>query len=208
MRPTRARLLPSLPFLWYEELMKALPSLVSVALAGATLLTLAPEAQANIKNPNDHPRYFAELEPHGDLVFLHRDYGLRRYGPGRYNDFGDPEFGLGFRASIELADPAFIPKLNNTVAISFGLDFTDCRYCRRDFTIWSPVTMQWNFFFNDQWSAFADLGATLRTDGFYRDVWFDFVGMVGGRYHFNDSMSLTMRIGYPFFSVGVSFFVG
>ncbi|WP_437569518.1 hypothetical protein [Sorangium sp. So ce542] len=188
--------------------MKALPSLVSVALASVTLLTLAPEAQANIKNPNDHPDYVAELEPHANFVFLHRDYGLRRYGRRYYDDFGDPEFGLGFRATIELADPAFIPRLNNTVGISFGLDFTNCTYCRRDFTIWSPVTMQWNFFFNDKWSAFADLGAVLRTDGFYDEVWFDFVTMVGGRYHFNDDISLTMRIGYPFFSVGVSFFTG
>ncbi|WP_437732917.1 hypothetical protein [Sorangium sp. So ce1335] len=187
--------------------MKALPSLVSVALAGATLLTLAPEAQANIKNPNDHPDYVAELEPHGNFVFLHRDYGLRRYR-GRYAGVGDPELGLGFRATIELADPAFIPRLNNTVGISFGLDITNCTYCYRDYTIWSPVTMQWNFFFNDQWSAFADIGGVLRTDGFYEEVYLDFVTMVGGRYHFNDDISLTMRIGYPFFSFGVSFFTG
>ncbi|AUX26622.1 hypothetical protein SOCEGT47_071920 [Sorangium cellulosum] len=186
--------------------MKALPSLVSVALAGATLLALAPEAQANIKNPNDHPDYFAELEPHGNFVFWRRDYGLRNYR--RYRDFGDPEFGVGFRATIELADPAFIPRLNNTVGISFGLDLTNCRYCYDDFTLWSPVTMQWNFFFTDQWSAFADLGVAIRSDGFYRDAWFDVIGMVGGRYHFNDDISLTMRIGYPFVSFGVSFFVG
>ena len=56
MGPTRARLLPSLPFLWYEELMKALPSLVSVALAGATLLTLLALALLrNTKNPLPPP---------------------------------------------------------------------------------------------------------------------------------------------------------
>lgn len=186
--------------------MKALPSLVSVALAGATLLALAPEAQANIKNPNAHPDYVAELEPHANFVFWRRDYGLRNYR--RYRNFGDPEFGVGFRATIELADPAFIPRLNNTVGISFGLDLTNCRWCRDDFTLWTPVTMQWNFFFTNQWSAFADLGLTIRTDGFYRDYWFDAIGMIGGRYHFNDDISLTMRIGYPFVSVGVSFFVG
>jgi hypothetical protein len=31
--------------------------------------------------------------------------------------------------------------------------------------------------------------------------------MVGGRYHFNDRISLTMRIGYPAFSIGASFFL-
>jgi hypothetical protein len=30
---------------------------------------------------------------------------------------------------------------------------------------------------------------------------------VGGRFHFNDKISLTMRIGYPDFSFGVSFFL-
>jgi hypothetical protein len=29
---------------------------------------------------------------------------------------------------------------------------------------------------------------------------------LGGRYHFTDRVSLTMRIGYPTLSVGVSFF--
>lgn len=188
--------------------MKALPSLVSVALAGAAFVALAPEAQANIKNPNDHPDYVAELEPHGNLVLFHRDYGLRGLRRNYYSGFGDPEFGVGFRATIELGDPAFIPRLNNTVGISFGLDITNCLYCYDDFTLWTPVTMQWNFFFNDQWSAFADLGLVIRSDGFYRDAWFDFVTMIGGRYHFNDDIALTMRIGYPFFSVGASFFVG
>jgi hypothetical protein len=27
----------------------------------------------------------------------------------------------------------------------------------------------------------------------------------GGRFHFNDSLALTMRVGYPSFSLGVSF---
>lgn len=188
--------------------MKALPLFVSVALTGTSLLALAPEARASIKNPHDHPDYKVELEPHLNTVFLHRDYGLNGYRGRRYNDFGDPEFGVGFRASIELGDPAFIPKINNTVGISFGVDLTNCEYCRKDFTIWMPVTLQWNFFFNDRWSAFADLGIMLRTDGFYHDAYPDFISMIGGRYHFNDDISLTLRIGYPFVSFGVSFFTG
>lgn len=157
-----------------------------------------------IKNPNDHPDYRAELEPHGNLILWHRYYN-RRYA--RYRDFGDPEGGAGFRATIEIADPAFIPKLNNTVGITFGIDATSCRYCRDDVTIWLPVGLQWNFFLTDKWSVFADLGLAPRTDGF-DSIYFDFMAMVGGRYHFNDTVALTMRIGYPFVSVGASFFVG
>lgn len=32
-----------------------------------------------------------------------------------------------------------------------------------------------------------------------------FVLYAGGRYHFTDDIALTMRIGYPTFSLGVSF---
>jgi hypothetical protein len=31
--------------------------------------------------------------------------------------------------------------------------------------------------------------------------------MAGGRYHFTDKIALTMRAGYPAFSIGVSFFL-
>src|SRR5262247_3538392 len=126
--------------------MKPRAIVISSAFAAAVaLLAFEKESQAQlvIKNPNDHPAYRAELEPHGDISFWHRYYGYRYYG--RYAAVGDPEFGAGFRASIELGDPAFIPKLNNTVAISFGFDVTNCLYCPRGygFTIWTPITMQW-----------------------------------------------------------------
>ena len=188
--------------------MKAPQLLVSLSLAAAAVLSLAPEAKAGIKDPNDHPDYTVELEPHANFIFYRYHYA--GYRGSRYRTFGgDPEFGLGFRATIELGDPAFIPKINNTVGISFGLDFTNCQYCYRDdFRIWSPVTMQWNFFFSDKWSAFADLGLVLRTEGFYRDIYVDPAVMIGGRYHFNDDVSLTLRLGIPFASFGVSFFAG
>ena len=189
--------------------MKARAIVGSSVLAVVALLASAEEAQAAlvIKNPNDHPQYRVELEPHGNLV-LWRRYYSSRYRGRSFHGVGDPEVGAGFRASIELADPAFIPKLNNTVAISFGLDVTNCQYCYKDFSLFLPVTMQWNFFLTDKWSVFADLGLMPRTDGFFRYAYFDFMAEVGGRYHFNDDVALTMRIGDPFISVGASFFVG
>jgi hypothetical protein len=191
--------------------MAARKILVTGFLATASLLALASEAEARptIKNPNDHPEYRAELEPHANFILWHGShYGRGRYG--KYRGFGDPEFGGGFRATIEIADPAFIPKINNTVGITFGIDFTNCRYCdrRQDFTVWNPVGLQWNFFFTDKFSAFADLGFMLRSGGFYNYVDADFFAMVGGRYHFNDKVALTFRLGQPFVSLGVSFFVG
>jgi hypothetical protein len=190
--------------------MRAHTILVSGFLAAAAFLALAPDASARpvIKNPNDHPDYRAELEPHGTIIPWHGRYG----NYGGYNGFGDPEFGAGFRATIEIIDPGFVPKINDTVGITFGIDGTsfNCRGCRYrdDFFIWMPVGIQWNFFFTDKFSAFADLGFMLRSGGFYKHVDPDFFGMVGGRYHFNDKVAFTFRLGVPFVNLGVSFFVG
>ena len=48
----------------------------------------------------------------------------------------------------------------------------------------------------------------LRSYGFFADTYGDFTFAAGGRYHFSDKVALTMRVGYPFVSVGISFFVG
>jgi hypothetical protein len=184
--------------------------LAAACMSAGALVAFSPEAGAVdwvIKSPSQHPQYRAELEPHANLIA----YRYRGYGRGRnYRTFGDPEFGAGFRASIELGDPLFIPKLNNTIAISFGLDVTNCHYCgvRDNYSIWSPVALQWNFFLTRRWSVFAEFGGIIRSAGFYRDVWLDPAIWIGGRFHFNDKVALTMRAGVPFFSLGVSFFVG
>jgi hypothetical protein len=172
-------------------------------------LTLDAEAALVIKQPNAHPVYRAELEPHGNIILWHRYYGrVGNRGRHRYNGFGDPEFGGGFRATIELGDPAFVPSINNTVGITFGIDIMNCVYCYKGWSFFSPIGLQWNFFLTEKWSVFADLGFLLRTDGFFHYAYPDFFFMAGGRFHFNDKIALTMRVGYPWISVGVSFFVG
>jgi hypothetical protein len=184
---------------------KATLALVGTAVAASALL-LSQEASAQliIKNPSDHPDYRAELEPHGTLVPWGNYLGHGRYGRFyRGYAFGG---GVGFRATIEIVDPV-IPKINNTIGITFGLDFTNCQYCYRgeEFSIWTPVGAQWNFFLTRKWSVFADLGLVLHSDGLYRDVFVDPMFEVGGRYHFRDKITLTMRLGVPFITVGVSF---
>lgn len=199
--------------------------LVTIAAGIASLVFLAEPARADlvIKKPGDHPKYVVELEPHGDIVLFHPGYGLygnRAYyydcGKGQrclaYYDspgFSDPEFGAGFRASIKLMDPGFVPSINDAIAITFGVDVTNCRFCATGygFSLWTPVALQWNFFLTDKWSVFAELGVNPRTEGFYHHVYFDFMGELGGRFHFTDRVALTMRLGYPFISVGASFFI-
>jgi hypothetical protein len=182
---------------------------LAAGFAAGALVASAPEAHAVdwiIKSPGSHPGKSVELEPHANLIlFRFRDYGGRYRG----RNFGHAEGGGGFRASIELADPMFIKSINNSIAITFGLDLTNCRYCfRDDFLIWSPVALQWNFFLTRKWSVFAEGGVIVRSEGLFRDLWLDPAFWIGGRYHFNDSVALTMRAGAPWFSLGISFYVG
>ncbi len=184
--------------------------------AGCLALAIAPPARGDdtIKRPGDHPQYVVELEPHGDLGL-----GFRYGGAG---------IGVGFRASIVIVKNGFIPKLNNSVAVSFGGDFLHyggCYFSNVDCNanyLFFPVALQWNFFVAQHWSVFGEPGI-VPFYGFYDDycnVTFNGKNRVcsdpshfsvtpgfyvGGRYHFNENVALTMRIGYPTFSVGVSF---
>jgi len=188
----------------------ALGAVVSVGLDPSGGLRFGPrEARADslIKRPGSHINYTVELEPHLDIGFLH--YG--GYGGGNgfrgYNGFGDPDIGAGFRASIPVGGTLFVPRINDTIAITFGIDLTGCgSYCANHVEFRAPVGLQWNFFFTRELSLFADMGGILNADadGAHPDFFF----MLGGRYLFNPRTAVTFRIGYPFVSVGVSFFVG
>lgn len=176
-----------------------------VPAAAAALAALAAasraEAQLIIKQPDNHPDYRAELEPHGNLVLFHGSVLSRRGFPRGYG----VGVGAGFRATIEVADPV-IPTINNTIGVTFGADFTSHAGTLR---IWNPIGVQWNFFLTERWSVFGDFGFLLRSDrDFYGDVHADLFFMAGGRLHLSERVALTMRIGYPFVSFGGSFFVG
>jgi len=179
-------------------------------------------AQSIIKNPGDHPDYKVELEPHLDFGWA-----------GLYADNG---FGAGLRAGIPIVQNGFVPTINNSVAISFGLDivrYSGCYYggtvfangadlgCGATYFIF-PVTMQWNFWLSPRWSVFGEPGLYIYHATF--DSFCDklkgnaflacsepthtgvgFAGYVGGRFHFNDTVALTLRLGYPTISLGVSF---
>jgi hypothetical protein len=161
-----------------------------------------------IKRPGDHPKYTVELEPHGIL------------GLGAF-DYGSVAIGAGGRVGIPIVQNGFIPTLNNSVAISFGADWAhflgcyDSLYsCSADYLEF-PVTMQWNFFLTRSWSVFGEPGFYIYHGWFNNcpvgcgttptatGAWPAFYA--GARYHFSDKVTLTMRIGYPTFSIGVSF---
>lgn len=186
---------------------------------GAALLAIvsggSARADDTIRRPGDHPDYKVEIEP--QLALGWTDW----YGAGGY--------GAGARFTIPIVDKGFVPSINDTVAIGFGADFLHydaCHYfnggvgygCGANY-LFLPVVMQWNFYVAQRWSVFAEPGLFLFHGFFdtsYCDPRFagcgypastgvDFAFFVGGRYHFSDTMALTMRLGYPTVTVGLSF---
>ena len=192
-------------------------SAAAFTLAAATLASTNARADDTIKSPGDHPSYGVELEPHLLLGWWDNFY------PGS-------AFGIGGRFSIPIVQNGFIPSINNSVAISFGMDWlhfdSNCNglrgyNCSANF-VYFPVTMQWNFFVAQKWSVFGEPGLYIY-HGFFDDcpvgapngqcaflpsaTGVRFAFYAGGRYHFSEKVSLTMRIGYPTLSIGVSWFL-
>jgi hypothetical protein len=146
---------------------------LAAALAVSTVAGHAA-AESVIKRPGAHPRYSVELDPH--LVLQHSRKYFRNLG-----------LGVGFRASIPVIEQGPIKTINNSMAISFGLDWAhfsesdwNCgRYWwggrwddRRapgpglaDCTgnqFWFPVAWQWNFWLTDIISVFGEPGLAIR----------------------------------------------
>jgi hypothetical protein len=186
--------------------------------AGLATLAFSTNAAADtliIRHPGDHSRYAFEAEPHALLGLFNP--------PGEGRGTG---LGLGFRGTVVLLDNGFVSTINNSIGIGFGLDWVHYghgdHYCVRDTgpsgvcnyndsksinNLWLPVVMQWNFFLSRQWSVFGEPGLALHYESVPGDHFWtvDPQFYAGGRWHFSDDMTLTMRIGYPTFSVGVSF---
>ncbi len=160
---------------------------LSASLALAFLACTRPAAadQMVIKFPGLHPAYVFEAEPHG-LVAPHANFLP----------------GVGFRGTINLVHNGFVTTINNNVGIGFGLDWVDKG-------VWLPVVMQWNFWLSRNWSVFGEPGLAFRVGERLSGKHDDHLGVlglwVGGRFHFTDRVALTMRVGRPTFSVGVSF---
>ncbi len=190
---------------WVRRVASALLGL-SVTLA-SLLVSGEADAQATIKRPGAHPRYSFEAEPH--LLFSDRGHA-------------DDAFGPGFRGTIVVVDNGFVSSINNSVGIGFGADFLllgdeHCHgrdNCHTHDVIILPLVMQWNFWLHRKWSVFGEPGLALifnedhsDNDLDNRDLDIDpIVFGAGGRFHFSDSTTLTMRLGFPVsVSIGVSF---
>ncbi len=160
--------------------------ILSLLILGGSLSSTPAFAQTIIKSPGQHPQG-PELEPHLTL------------GPFRRSG----EVGAGFRATFQIGKNHFIDKINNSVGIGVGADWLPVcggSCSRGHFAI--PVVMQWSFYLSRAWSVFGEPGFVADLDGSLDP---SFIFQAGARWHFKETTTLTMRIGWPYWSVGVSF---
>lgn len=184
-------------------------ALLSTGAVAATLSYESEAAAANIiKRPGQHAQYDFELEPHGIY-----EWGWPGTGPG-----------VGVRANIPLFHNGPIDTINNNMAIGFGLDVAWWSYgyrtqrfgnrCWDDWdgdcngtTLWIPVVLQWNFYLTEIISVFGEPGAAMRHiswDGGTHFHPFIPVFAGGARFQFGERVGLTVRVGYPYASVGAN----
>jgi len=153
----------------------------------------AAEALADEQNivraRGDHPTYFFDAEPHALL-----GYGpfIRQAAPG-----------VGFRGTFIIVQNGFVPTINNSVGIGVGADLFFASHGGTAVAI--PVVMQWNFWLSTHWAVFGEPGVGLAFGGSHESVFPVFAA--GGKYHFNERIALTIRVGYPAVSCGVSFYL-
>jgi hypothetical protein len=214
------------------------PHRLFAALAGLAVAVLAVDASAAsiIRDPNP-PKYKVEIEPKLNLSYLGLwNYGGNAWGPGVR--FTIPVMSPGFiktiNDSIGISFGLDMLKYSGYYDnYYYGYCAGNPRNCpgyAYDPSFWAvhiPVTLQWNFWLTDSWSVFGEPGLTIRhawyheypnyagcDPRFYQcsydrsttDVFFTF--FAGGRYHFSDTLALTMRLGYPIdFSIGLSIFL-
>src|SRR5687768_4462631 len=167
----------------FRAVSKCLVSGLALAFALGAFPNAATADQLVIKRPGLHPNYTVELEPHLLLFPFH-----------------DGDVGAGVRASFEIVDNGFITSINNTVGVGTGLDWgVD--------NAWVPIVLQWNFWLSRNWSVFGEPGVAvrLRDNGRGKTSFDPIVVYGGGRFHFSENITLTLRLGRPTMSVGVSF---
>ena len=194
--------------------------LLLAALPGWLALPSASSAEPRPRSFSEQPAYVLELEPH--FVAGVAD------APGPAASQGG---GLGVRGSSVVSRDGFIATANDSIAVGFGIDVlrypgqtgslsgtcvrrtpgpggtsvcteVDVPGSPRNYVFLSGV-MQWNFWLTPRWSLFGepgiDLFLTNHGSGAAPSL------AVGGRMHFSDFAALTLRLGWPLTTLGVSF---
>ena len=145
---------------------------------------------------------FTLTEPHtGDrpkTLELHAGFAYIGVGPA-----------IGGRFGLPIVKNGFIGGWDNAVYLTVGLDLYATFPGGFGFGVGVPITGAWNFYFNDKFSAFADVGLNLYFNTYYLRGAFVFpignwiTAGVGGRYHLNEKLALLARVGSPYAAVGI-----
>jgi len=153
---------------------------VAVALAGLWLLPLDAHAQ----------------EGRGGPVGVRFDVHLT--GGPWYNWFG-----AGFRVDIPIVEDGLIDGTDDDLSLTVGGDALWLYHrVAQGFGVIPVLALQWNFYLNETWSIFPELGvAFLFIDDYYHHRYWDawvgpYVGF-GARLHFNPRNALLFRISWP-----------
>jgi hypothetical protein len=185
-------------------------------IASAAWAVTAP-VRAQSARDSARTNYSVEIEPHG----------LVQWDVEPFNHSG---FGLGLRVSIPVIRNGPLRTIANSIAIGFGFDWAHSGHCHPyydppprppypdgcdvdNFEI--PVVAEWNVFLTDRISLMVDLGLDIRYE-----IWgYDDIAeydddddvdaypqlLIGPRFIVGNNIAIPIRIGWPYFSVGVSF---
>lgn len=192
--------------------MRRIAKLLVVALALAASPVLAEEGEAS-SGGNALRRSGALLDrgPQKRPMMLSLFAGVP-YGYFYYAGF---PFGIGGRFYIPIVHDGFIPPVNDSFGIEFGLDFSGVagRSVYPVFAI--PVEVMWRFHFQKTFSLYAKIGIALQFNVVsycpytgYRScglVTADGIGNVGLIWHFTQKVALRVEAGYPWLKIGLGF---
>jgi hypothetical protein len=193
------------------------------------LAGLPAQAQSIIKNPGDHPKYSVELEPHGVFQYAwtpdwmgYAGFGLGFRASIPFLDNG-PISNINNNMAISFG--------GDWTHFSHDWCYGGRPYmawpgdygCSAN-SLWFPVVLQWNFFLTDVISVFGEPGLALVHDWWtgwwpcgnaanpygaceYHD---SRTGLApafwgGARFLFGDTVGVTVRVGMPSVTLGVSF---
>lgn len=177
----------------FRAIKRSMRSHLIVAASSLAVVLACADARADeqsiIKQYGEHPNYVFEAEPHGIIGF------------GYPFDANNDWLGFGFRGTFHITD-GFVKGINDSIGVGVGIDFAP----GGPGYFFIPVVMQWNFWVTTHWSVFGEPGIGF-TNSTPNHPPLDPVFFAGGRYHFSDHLALTLRLGYPDVSVGLSFFL-
>ncbi len=198
--------------------------------AALALFAWEPTSSAQIKSPGAHPDYSVEVDPHLVLGLADHPWGSSTNGWGAGARISIPiveqgpirtinnSMAIGFGADwVHFSDTCW-GYWYHGAPVNYPYATQDCTAN----TLWFPVVLQWNFWLTKVVSVFGEPGLSIVHRSW--DWWWaspacqygwckttqsttdlePFVFFAGARFLFSQSAGLTIRLGWPYASVGAS----